>query len=82
MALGMLYMSSDEVKDKLLQSYEILGFQIPSISDFDMNEVKDAITHDKKANDKGCSVVFVSEIGNGSIEEWSMEKLLNRLECN
>jgi 3-dehydroquinate synthetase len=46
-----------------------------------MEAVKEAITHDKKANHDTCSVVFVSEIGNGAIEEWSMEQVLDRLEC-
>ena len=45
-------------------------------------EVKEAITHDKKASDQNCSVVYVSELGNGSIEEWSMDEVLGRLECN
>ena len=80
-ALGMLYMSSEEVQDKLCQVYERLGFEVPEFYTFDLEEVKEAITHDKKANDQSCSVVFVTEIGKGSIEEWSMEKVLDRLEC-
>jgi len=80
-ALGMLYMSSDEVKTQLLQIYAKLGFKVPAISEFDLDEVKEAITHDKKANNQNCSVVFVSEIGNGQIDEWTMEHLLQRLEC-
>ena len=45
-----------------------------------MEEVKEAIQHDKKASDQKCSVVFVKEIGNGEIAEWSMEQVLERLE--
>ena len=74
-------MSSQEVKEKLLEIYAKLGFEVPKLSAFDMNEVKESIKHDKKASNKNCSVVFVSEIGNGSIEEWTMEQLLQRLEC-
>lgn len=80
-ALGMLYMSGEKVQKQLLQIYEKLGFVLPSLSDFDMEEVKEAITHDKKANAQHCSVVFVSTIGDGSIEEWTMDQVLNRLEC-
>ena len=80
-ALGMLYMSSEEVQDKLCEIYEKLGFELPEFYTFDLEEVKEAITHDKKANNQNCSVVFVSEIGNGQIEEWSMEDVLGRLEC-
>lgn len=81
-ALGMLYMSSEEVQDQLSEIYDRLGFEVPEFYTFDLEEVKEAITHDKKASESNCSVVFVSEIGNGSIEEWSMEDVLDRLECN
>lgn len=80
-ALGMLYMSDKNVQEQLLQIYDKLGFVLPSLSDFDMEEVKEAITHDKKANDQHCSVVFVSTIGDGNIEEWTMDQVLGRLEC-
>lgn len=79
-ALGMLYMSGDEVKKQLLEIYENLGFKVPSLSEFNLEEVKEAILHDKKASNKNCSVVFVSEIGDGQIEEWPMEQVLGRLE--
>ncbi len=81
-ALGMLYMSSEDVQEQLSEIYEKLGFEVPEFYIFDLEEVKEAITHDKKVSDANCSVVFVSEIGNGSIEEWSMEEVLDRLECN
>ena len=80
-ALGMLYMSSEEVQDQLCEIYEKLGFEVPPFYTFDLEEVKEAITHDKKASNQNCSVVFVSEIGNGEIAEWSMEEVLDRLEC-
>ena len=47
-----------------------------------IDQILDRITHDKKASNQNCSVVYVSEIGNGSIEEWSMDAVLDRLECN
>lgn len=80
-ALGMLYMSSEEVQDQLSEIYEKLGFEVPEFYTFDLEAVKEAITHDKKASNQSCSVVFVSEIGNGKIEEWSMDAVLDRLEC-
>lgn len=81
-ALGMLYMSSEEVQEQLSEIYEKIGFEVPEFYTFDLEEVKEAITHDKKASDQSCSVVYVSEIGNGTIEEWSMDEVLDRLECN
>lgn len=80
-ALGMLYMSNEEVQDKLCEIYEKLEFELPEFYSFNLEEVKEAITHDKKASNQNCSVVFVSEIGQGSIEEWTMDEVLGRLEC-
>lgn len=80
-AIGMLYMSGEAVQKELLEIYKKLGFSVPDICEFSEEEIKHAIMHDKKASNKSCSVVFVSEIGNGQIEEWSMDQLLNRLEC-
>lgn len=80
-ALGMLYMSDECVKKQLIEIYEKIGFAVPNISEFNLDEVKEAILHDKKASDQNCSVVFVSEVGNGQIEDWSMERVLERLEC-
>lgn len=80
-ALGMLFMSGEEVKKQLLEIYDKLGFAVPNISEFNLEEVKEAIRHDKKASNKNCSAVFVSEIGDGQIEEWTMTQVLGRLEC-
>ena len=74
-------MSSEAVQEQLREIYEKLGFTVPEFYTFNMEEVKEAITHDKKASNQNCSVVFVSEVGKGSIEEWSMEQVLDRLEC-
>ena len=38
--------------------------------------------HDKKANNTRCSVVYVSEIGEGSIEDWDMNDVICRLICS
>lgn len=79
-AMGMLYMVSSEVQKQLLEIYEKMGFAVPDVSEFLMDEVKEAIFHDKKASNQNCSVVFVETIGEGTIEEWSMEQVLARLE--
>lgn len=79
-AIGMLYMSSKEVQDRLLAIYEKLGFAVPDLTGFSQEALAEAISHDKKASGKGCSVVYVSEIGNGQIEEWQMQQVISRLE--
>ena len=80
-ALGMLYMSDKKVQEQLLKIYDNLGFEIPRKEEFHLGEVKTAILHDKKANAAKCSVVYVSKIGNGTIEEWDMDAVIGRLEC-
>ena len=79
-ALGMLYMSSENVQEQLKQIYQSIGFKNPDMSGICMANVKEAISHDKKASNDNCSVVFVKEIGKGSIEEWPMSSVLDRLE--
>ena len=78
-AIGMLYMVSQKLKDRLLKIYDNLGFDVPETSEFDMNEVKEAILHDKKASAASCSVVYAEEIGQAKIIEWSMQEVLERL---
>ncbi len=79
-ALGMLYMSGEEVQAQLKQIYQAIGFEMPDMRAICKEAVKEAITHDKKASNDSCSVVFVEEIGKGSIEEWPMDSVLERLE--
>ncbi len=79
-AIGMLYMSSKDVKARLLAIYEKLGFAVPDLAGFSKEALAEAISHDKKASDQSCSVVFVSEVGNGQIKEWQMQDVVNRLE--
>ncbi len=79
-ALGMLYMSSETVQKQLKQIYKAIGFAAPDMTEVCMEEVKEAIMHDKKAAEDSCSVVCVEEIGNGLIDEWPMEQVLKRLE--
>lgn len=79
-ALGMLFMSSPEVQRQLRTIYEKFGFQIPDLCCFDFKDVREAVTHDKKAVADHCSVVFVDKIGQGKIEEWKIEAVLERLE--
>ena len=78
-AMGMLYMVSPKLKEELLKIYDNLGFNVPETSEFDMNEVKEAILHDKTASAASCAVVYAEEIGQAKIIEWSMQEVLERL---
>ena len=78
-AMGMLYMCSEKLRQELVEIYENLGMTIPDLSQFDIQQVKKAILHDKKATDERCSVIYVSNIEEVSIEDWPMEVVLDRL---
>lgn len=79
-ALGMLYMSSSKMQCNLKKIYKNVGFEAPDLSGIDIKAVKEAITHDKKAANQCCDVVYVEEIGKGIIDTWTMEQVLDRLE--
>lgn len=79
-ALGMLYMSSPKMEKRLKELYRKVGFLVPDLHDLDMDQVKEAIRHDKKAGQDGCAVVWTDEPGSGRIEEWTMQQVLTRLE--
>lgn len=79
-ALGMLYMSSEKMEQRLKELYRKVGFAVPDLKDLDMDQVKEAIRHDKKAGQDRCSVVWTEEPGSGRIEEWTMQQVLARLE--
>lgn len=79
-ALGMLYMSDDALCERLRALYRKVGFVAPDLTGIDMNQVREAITHDKKASADTCSVVYVKAPGDTKIDEWSMKEVLDRLE--
>ncbi len=60
-ALGMLYVSSTEIRKILLPIYEKTG--LPSHADFDKEKVFEAVIHDKKSADGGIDMIFCNEVG-------------------
>lgn len=76
-ALGMLPMCSDGVREKLLKCLEKLG--LPTVFDFDEEKVLRAAAHDKKAGKTTVSTVFVPEIGEFEFRELTLEQLGERL---
>ena len=67
-ALGMIPMCSDDVRPRLIKVLE--GLNLPTEFDFNNPKIFEAVFHDKKADGKDVTVVYVSKIG-----EWKMEKL-------
>ena len=77
-ALGMLAMCSDEMKQRLLGIYEKLG--IPQRYDFDKEAVMEAVAHDKKGSSGKVKAVIVTAPGEFEIKPMSMDELKRRLE--
>lgn len=72
-ALGMLFMCSDRVKERLIPVLQSL--QLPTLIDFDSSKVLSAIAHDKKSTNSGISVVFVPKIGEYLLKEMSLQEI-------
>ena len=77
-ALGMLAMCSDELKERLLKIYDKLG--IPKRYGFDKAAVMEAVAHDKKGSSGAIKAVTVNRPGEFEIKEMSMDELEARLE--
>ncbi len=60
-ALGMMYLSSGEAKEKIKNL--LIKNKLPTSADFDIRNVFEALQHDKKAAGNGVNAVFVNKIG-------------------
>ena len=76
-ALGMLYMCSDSVCERLIKVLEKLD--LPTEIEFSKSKAKEALYHDKKSSDLSVSAVFVEEIGSYSIREVPIDSLAKLL---
>lgn len=68
-ALGMLYMCSEEVRARLLPVLESLG--LPTRADFDREAALEAISHDKKSVSGGVNAVTVPSVGSFEIKKFT-----------
>lgn len=60
-ALGMLPMCSDKVRERLIKVLEKLN--LPTKVDFDIEKIIEAMKHDKKMSGNNITVVYVEEVG-------------------
>ena len=72
-ALGMLYMVSEQVKERLIPILKSLN--LPTEFDADADTLIKACRHDKKAQGKDITIVFVSEIGKFELKKISLYEL-------
>ena len=76
-ALGMLPMCSEKVREKLIKALQNVG--LPTEYDYDKDKVYEALCHDKKSQGKSTTVVRCNEIGTYTFEELTNEELKNLL---
>ena len=72
-ALGMLYMVSDEVKNRLIPVLKSLN--LPTEFTADADTLIEACRHDKKADGSKITIVLVSKIGSFELKKVSFEEL-------
>lgn len=77
-ALGMLPMCSDGVRERLKGVLEKCGLETKYTYDFD--NLEQYILHDKKSDGDKISVVIVDEIGSFRFENLSIKQILERAE--
>ncbi|MBO6120153.1 MAG: 3-dehydroquinate synthase [Lachnospiraceae bacterium] len=71
--IGMLYFSSDEVKNKLRETLE--KYKLPTSCDFDKEKVLELIKHDKKASGDTIATIHVNEIGTYDIVKMTIPEI-------
>lgn len=76
-ALGMLMMCSDEVKERLLKVYKNL--KLPSFYDIDIDKAIEAVSHDKKSNGSKITCVVVEKIGSFEFKDMTTDELKEKM---
>lgn len=71
--LGMLYMASDKVKEKIKQI--LIKYDLPLSVDIKKDKIISIIKHDKKANGDLIDIIYVNEIGTFEIKTIKIEDL-------
>lgn len=76
--LGMLkVLNNEEIKSRLVKVLERL--HTPTQCNYDADKVFEILQNDKKADHDYISIVQVDEVGKGYIEDWSMQKVREKL---
>ena len=73
----MIYMSSDEVKARLIPVLKKLN--LPTEYQGDAEKLMAIASHDKKFSGENITVVTLSEIGRLETEEWTKQELFDRI---
>lgn len=79
-ALGMLAVSSDKVKERLIPVLKKLG--LPTEYNGSIENALNFVSHDKKADGTGIDVVLVSEVGSFVLEKMTQEDFAHLVKTN
>ena len=71
-ALGMLPMCSDDVRERLINLLK--KFHLPTNYPYDLNKVLDFVMHDKKRQGDFIDTVFVGKIGSCEIKRYTLDE--------
>lgn len=72
-AMGMLYMCSDEVKARLLPVLRKLS--LPTDTDIDTERLLSAVRHDKKMSGDSVTVVYVGKVGSFEFKKMTLDEI-------
>ena len=73
--IGMLFFSSDEVKNKIKNILDIYG--LPTTCDFNKDKVLELVKYDKKAIGDTVSTIHVNKIGSYDIVKMTLSEISN-----
>jgi len=76
-AIGMLPMCSEKVRERLLAILKKLN--LPTSADCDVDTLIGAISHDKKMSGNDITVVYVDEIGEFSLLTMPLDEMIKRV---
>ncbi len=72
-AMGMLYMCSESVRERLIPVLKSLN--LPTLTDFPKDTLLSAIKHDKKMSGDSITVVYVSKPGSFTLKKMTLPEL-------
>jgi len=76
-AVGMLYVCSPSVRERLLPIYDVIG--LPCSAELGADELYGFILRDKKADGRNITLTYVNEIGKAELIKMPIEKIKDLL---
>ena len=77
-AIGMPYLTNPECVERLKDVLK--KYKLPVSDDYSVDEIMDAVKHDKKVKDDDINVCYVDEIGKNKLKRLSLKELKEMVE--